>query len=103
MTDYAPNKEAIAERCRLLRIAIEGNDGDARLRFANHLGIHFSRWTKVESGRSLSTRLAMLLVGKIPGLTLDWLYLGKTNGLSAAMICRLEEAQRLAREWKPKK
>jgi hypothetical protein len=45
--------------------------------FASFLGIDANRWTNVENGFPLSKELAFLLVRKIPGLTLEWIYFGR--------------------------
>ena len=50
--------------------------------FADFLGISKTRWNNFECGFPLSKDAAFLLVQKVPGLTLDWLYFGKTAGLS---------------------
>lgn len=57
--------------------------------FARSLGIQDNRWTNLENGFPLSKEIAFLLVRKISGLSLDWLYYGKTDGLSERLSQRL--------------
>jgi hypothetical protein len=42
-------------------------------------------WNNVERGHPLSKEVALLLVNKCPGVTLDWLFLGKVEGLTLQM------------------
>lgn len=46
------------------------------------LGVGYQRWSNVETGHPLGIELALILVIRVPGLTLDWLYLGKAGGLT---------------------
>lgn len=57
--------------------------------FARSLGIQDNRWNNLENGYPLSKEIAFLLVRKISGLSLDWLYYGKTDGLSERLGQRL--------------
>ena len=57
--------------------------------FAKHLGVGLKRLWNAENGGSLGKELALCIVRKCPGVTLDWLYLGRTEGLSASMARRL--------------
>jgi hypothetical protein len=49
--------------------------------FAAALGVSPQRVNNVEVGMSLSRDLAIKIVKFAPGLTLDWLYFGKPDGL----------------------
>ena len=42
-------------------------------------------WNNVECGHPLSKDMAILLVQKCPGVDLDWLLLGKVEGLTVQM------------------
>ena len=58
--------------------------------FARSIGIQDNRWTNLENGFPLSKEMAFLLVRKIPGLTLEWLYYGKIDArLSDRLVQRL--------------
>lgn len=77
-----------ARRMRRLR---ESLGYETALAFSAFLGVSPQRWGNVETGMPLSNQLALLLVRKVPGLTLDWLYLGKADGLPLEMARRLGE------------
>jgi hypothetical protein len=49
-----------------------------------------SRLGNVTGGSALSRDLAFKLVKKVPGLTLDWLYFGKPDGLPLGLAKRLK-------------
>ena len=63
----------------------------AQQAFANFLGVDRGRWNNVECGAPLSKEMALRIVRKFPGVTLDWLFLGRTEGLSAEMARALSE------------
>lgn len=79
----------VAHRLQLLRIAVSGNNQSA---FAARLGIEPRRWNNFERGSPLSKEIAILLAQKIPGVSLDWLYLGKVEALPFALQRELELA-----------
>lgn len=79
---HPESNEAVSERLRLLRKAL---DFDTSSAFAAHLGVSPQRWNNVENHVPLGRDLALTLVQKHPGLTLDWLYRGKTEGLPLAL------------------
>ena len=51
----------------------------------NFLGVDRGRWNNIECGAPLSKEMALRIVRKFPGVTLDWLFLGRTEGLTAEM------------------
>ena len=57
--------------------------------FAAFLDVSVQRWNAFENGAPLSREVAFLLVRKISGLSLDWLYFGKTEGLPLELARRL--------------
>jgi hypothetical protein len=59
--------------------------------FAAFLGYSAQRWGNVENGHPLSRDIAFKLVQMCPGLTLDWLYFGKPDGLPLELARRLGE------------
>ena len=59
--------------------------------FANFLGVDRGRWNNVECGASLSKEMALRIVRKFPGVTLDWLFLGRPEGLTVEMARALLE------------
>ena len=60
-------------------------------KFANFLGVDRGRWNNVECGAPLSKEMALRIVRKFPGVTLDWLFLGSPEGLTAEMARTLSE------------
>src|SRR6476660_8522639 len=79
MTDDPESDEVVSARCKELRLVMEFPQSSA---FAKFLGVSPQRWNNVEIGMPLSRDLAMTLVRKIPGLTLDWLYRARAEGVS---------------------
>lgn len=79
-----------AARLRRLRelLGYTGHGGLAR--FAEDLGIELQRWWMSETGRAgLGMKVALRIIERWPGLTLDWLYLGDTDGLNMVWLRRL--------------
>jgi len=91
--------KAVAERCIALRVVIDGDDRGDRTRFAARLGVELARWSNAERSYPLSIGLAFRLIEVFPGLSLDWLYFGKTDGLSVKMF-KLLDAGRFSNEDK---
>lgn len=75
---------------RLVRV--RGLYQENQAAFARRLDISLARWNNFERGSPLSHQIAVKLVRLVPGLTLDWLYLGKTDGLTVDLARRLETA-----------
>lgn len=78
-----------AVRLRTVR-AIEGYE--LQRAFAEYLGVSPSRLNNIENGMPLSIDVAQKIVAKFPVYTLDWLYNGKEDGLSAATRQAIREA-----------
>ena len=83
---------AIARRLRILRHHIAGGDHGSRARFAVQIGIEYKRWNNFERGYPMPRDMAIHLVRAIHGLTLDWIYLGRQDGMSLRLQRELEEA-----------
>jgi hypothetical protein len=83
---------AIARRLRILRYYITGNESGSRQRFAARVGIEYKRWNNFERGLPFNRDVAIHLVRAVPGLTLDWLYLGREDGLPIKLQRELAEA-----------
>ena len=62
--------------------------------FANFLGVERGRWSNVECGGPLGKEMAVRIVRKFPGVTLDWLFLGRTEGLTAEMALALSDSSK---------
>jgi len=77
----------VAQRLLLLQEMFEGTRRGASVRMAQRLGITFHRWYNVLRGSPLSIAIAQRIVLNFPGVSLDWLYLGRPEGLS----CQISE------------
>jgi transcriptional regulator with XRE-family HTH domain len=63
--------------------------------FAAFLGISRSRLSNIEAGKlPLSRDMQFILVDKIDGLTLDYLFFGNTRYLTVDFAQRLEKARK---------
>lgn len=69
----------------------EALDFDESAAFAREMGLTPTRWNNFENGNRLTRDIAELLVRKIPGLTVDWLFFGKPDALSGEMLRLLGE------------
>lgn len=72
----------VAWRCRHLRESLGYTSQTA---FADVLGITLARWNNVENGLPLSSQLALIVVKRFPGVSMDWLFTGGAYGLSFEM------------------
>jgi hypothetical protein len=90
MRNHRPDsKEAVAERLKLLRLVVSGENQTA---FAARLGVEVKRWNNFERGSPLSKEVAFLIVKKFPNVTLDWLWLGRSDGMPVRFQRELDEA-----------
>jgi transcriptional regulator with XRE-family HTH domain len=78
-----------AQRLRVLRHAL---GFPTQAAFAAFLGVELTRWNNFERGRPLSREVAITLATRIPGLTVDWLYFGRTSGLSLELASKLDQS-----------
>ena len=83
---------AIARRLRILRHHIAGSEQGSQVRFATRIGIEYRRWNNFERGYPISRDMAVHLTRSIPGLTTDWLFLGREDGLATKLQRELTEA-----------
>jgi plasmid maintenance system antidote protein VapI len=84
-------KKLTDETKRLIALR-ELHSGDNQTAFATLIGIDVKRWNNFERGSPLSKEIAFILVKKFPGLTTDWLWLGKEEGLPSRLQRELAEA-----------
>ena len=80
-----------SKRARRLREAMGFNGLGAQQKFAELLNVERGRWNNVECGAPLSKEMALRIVRQFPGVTLDWLFLGRTEGLTVEMALTLSE------------
>lgn len=73
----------------LLRTVCTGLNQTA---FAHSIGIEVRRWNNFERGSPLSKEVAILLVRRFPGVTMDWLFLGNEQGLPIRLQREFAEA-----------
>ena len=78
--------------CVFLRHYISGSEFGSRQRFARRVGIEYKRWNNYENGAPFNRDVAIHLVKAVPGLTLDWLFLGREDFLTIKLQRDLEEA-----------
>jgi hypothetical protein len=88
-TDDMKKTPLVAQRLRLLQEMFEGTGRGASLRMAQRLGIIPTVWSNVLTASPLSIRLAQRIVLNFPGVSLDWLYLGRPDGLSCQIAEKL--------------
>jgi transcriptional regulator with XRE-family HTH domain len=74
-----------SKRARRLREAMGFNGRGSQQKFAEFLGVERSTWNNVECGAPLGKEMALRIVRKFPGVTLDWLFLGRPEGLTVEM------------------
>jgi hypothetical protein len=94
MTRDSPDglDNAITRRLHILRHYVAGSDHGSKARFAARIGIEYKRWNNFERGYPIPRDMAIHLVKAIHGLTLDWIYLGREDGLSVVLQRALTEA-----------
>ncbi len=63
----------------------------SQVEFCARYGFKVAQWSNFENGRSVGKQAALRLVRLIPGLTLDWIYLGEASGLTIEMARLLGE------------
>jgi len=93
-TDGIKRTPLIAERLQLLQEMFEGTARGASARMAERLGITLHRWYNVLRASPLSNGLAQRIVLMFPGVSLDWLYLGRLEGLSCEIAEKLGYGER---------
>jgi transcriptional regulator with XRE-family HTH domain len=86
----AKSNDPVPQRLRAIR-KVQGFE-DAK-EFAEFLGVSGQRYGNIEAGSSeLSKEIAFIIVEKVPGMTLDWLFLKSRDGLNPSLHERLEVA-----------
>jgi hypothetical protein len=88
-TDGIKKTPLVAQRLLLLQETFEGTGRGASVRMAQSLEITPHHWYNVLRGTSLGIALAQRIVRTFPGVSLDWLYLGRPEGLSCQIAEKL--------------
>lgn len=86
--------KTVSKRLRILRHHVVGGGHGSQTRFVAMLNIEHSRWSNLERGFPLARDMAIKLVQAVPGLSLDWLYLGRPDGMSSVLQRELLEAEK---------
>ena len=81
----------VAIRCRVLTRLYAGGNSTA---FAETIGISPNRWNNIENNGALNKDVAFTIVRKFPEISLDWLWLGRDDGLPRLRADELAEAFR---------
>ena len=79
----------LARRLRVLRASTKRSGPN----FAAWIGVEYARWNNYERGYALPAPIALILCQRVPGLTLDWLYRGRLEGMTLDLVRRLEVAE----------
>src|ERR1700730_13337849 len=86
----AKSNDPIPQRLRAIRKA---QGFEQAKEFAEFLEVSAERYGNIEAGSSeLSKKIAFCIVEKVPGMTLDRLFLKSRDGLNVALHQRLEVA-----------
>ena len=87
---FVRDRDNIATRAIQVREAYGFAGHGGQKRFAEFLGVIPQRWGHVETGQAgLGIDLALLVVQKCPGVTLEWLYRGHADTLTPITQRRL--------------
>jgi hypothetical protein len=86
--EFTPQR--IARRLRVLRFRVCGNDVGSQSRFALLVGIKIRRWNNYEHAWPLPRDAAVRIVLHTPGLTTDWIWLGRPHGMPQMLVQELE-------------
>ena len=86
----AIDKAEVGKRLKAIRVV----SGIERKEFVRRLAIGvLADWNNYEDARMLLTvQIAAKLIDLVPGLTLDWIFFGRTSGLDDDLHCRLAAA-----------
>jgi hypothetical protein len=87
------SKADIKHRLALLKIALADRWATSK-QIAEAIGIGYKNYNSVEKSGALSTQIALALVQHVPGLTLDWLWRGREEGLSVDLARKIDQAKR---------
>lgn len=82
-----------SEEAQRLRLLVRVMEFETSADFARWLKVDPRRWNNFEVGYPLSLDMARKLVARIPGLSFDWLFSGRPDGLSVEMARKLGEAR----------
>lgn len=91
MADHSPeSNEAVARRLMILQEA--AMPSSTQTAFALKVGIEVKRWNNFLRGMPLPREPATILVKAFPGITFEWLWFGKLDGVPMRLQQELEAA-----------
>lgn len=86
----AEHHEEVARRCRVLRIAVTG---DNATEFARLIGLNQQTWNNYETGIRRITPDAALLAAIKTGVSFDWIYRGLVSHLPRDLARAIENVE----------
>lgn len=88
MAKHPKGKESpVSQRVRRIRELMGYQNATA---FCARYNLDYKRWKNYENGYAMPTDAAVQLCQIVPGLTLDWLFRGRLEGMPLDLIQRLE-------------
>lgn len=84
--------EAYRRRLRIMREILAGEN---QTEFARRLGVDFKRWSNYERGYPVPREVAFLIHQKFPGMSIEWIWFGKIDGLSPVYRDKITLAEKL--------
>ena len=102
MSKRNDNRNAIAKRLWLTRIAygrVQGRDKDiSQTDFCDLVGLPLRLWNNGERGASRLGLDSAIQVVERTGVDLDWLYLGRKDGLPVNLAIEISKLEKEGRE-----
>jgi len=92
------NDNEIAQRIRLVR-KLSGLD---QQQFAKRIGIPYKSWNHYETGYPMRREVLVTLLRHVEGLSVDWLWFGRTGNMPAGLLKQLQQLERQEREERRK-
>jgi hypothetical protein len=93
MSENRKTEPEVGQRLRQLRTLLAPEHlRDNQTAFAAWVGIPYTTWNNYENGFPMDHKVAERVIAKLPGVTTDWLYSGRTRTLSVEALDRLSEA-----------
>lgn len=80
------------QRLKLMRQIVSGENQQD---FAARIGVDQKRWNNYEQGYPIPRHVAMMLISKLDGMSVEWLWFGKEGNLSADYRDRIRTAETL--------
>lgn len=93
MAQKGLHKPGLADRMRFIRLVF-GYDNQRH--WAEHLGVSFQSWNNYEKGEDEDRRPeidAAIKICQKTGVTLDYIYLGDKDGLTARMMAEITKVE----------